>query len=1031
MDQTNLNGSQGSQEPQSADRVLNVTDLTNKSITIAWEKVSEGEAGGHPVDYEIWLKENDDADSNWRKEFTASDIDTYTILDLNPDTEYAFFVFAIFGGQKIKFPSGKEGDYMMAITDDTDVDAPTVGSDEAVVTDIGPHSFSIQWEEATDDVTASSDIRYQVALKVHLASEDTWCIQDAEKAGSHTFTDLRSGEDYDFYVQALDEAGNTLKYSVGTVKTDDDEAPVVESKELTFSKITNNSINVRWEKATDNVTAPKDIRYTVYVKEADIPDGAWKTASEKKNVGSSTVKGLAAAKEYVFRVEASDEAGNILQFNEGTAKTLDDTAPVAGSTELKTSDITANGFSILWCPASDNVTEAEQILYKVYLIANGEKTPQYEEKGISSYTFTGLESAKQYGATVEAIDEAGNVLTYSEVKATTLDNIAPVAASTQLKISKITANGFTVEWQPATDNATAASKIRYQVYLLSGGKWTVQKDAKGISSHVITGLATFTEYYVYVKATDEAGNVLLYPGDSSYTPVKTLDDKAPTVSSTAITVKSRTRDTLSIQWAAASDNVTPSSQIRYEVYLNSSLKRNEKGISSHTFTGLAPNTQYTFLVIAYDEAGNPLPYTSATAKTLDNQAPKATSTVITVAERTRNSITIKWTPATDNDTLASQIRYKVFLNGAQKQIAKGISSYTFPGLTPNTQYSFYVQAFDEADNALLYSSGNAKTLDNQAPKATSTCLTVTDRTRNSITIGWSVANDNDTATSQIRYEVYLNGVLKQNAKGISSYQFTGLTPNTQYSFYVKAFDEANNELVYTSSSAKTLDDKAPSVYNQAITISDLTHNSFRASWEVASDNDTIVGQIRYEVYLYVSGSWVRMANAYCIHSHTFTNLNSGAQYYVKVKAFDASGNELIYPSSGSTGVVTKPAPVNRLAVSVRQGATVLRGTNTICLEMTYKYVQYDANGNITGRKQGTWQYKWSNTSTATTVIQLPAGWYIENNQVYIYIDSRRAASAGLNKWKKCSDGYVDVTGGNLILQLSGSYYSYSVRFQKV
>lgn len=113
--------------------------------------------------------------------------------------------------------------------------------------------------------------------------------------------------------------------------------------------------------------------------------------------------------------------------------------------------------------------------------------------------------------------------------------------------------------------------------------------------------------------------------------------------------------------------------------------------------------------------------------------------------------------------------------------------------------------------------------------------------------------------------------------------------------------------------------------------------------------------------------------------------------------------------------------------------TRLRGTDTICLELTYKAVQYDASGNIigVGLHNGSWKHKWSNTQTVTDVIALPGGWYFENNQVHIYIDSRRAASAGLNKWKKSCEGDEDISGGELKLKLSGSYYSYSVKYTKL
>ena len=161
-------------------------------------------------------------------------------------------------------------------------------------------------------------------------------------------------------------------------------------------------------------------------------------------------------------------------------------------------------------------------------------------------------------------------------------------------------------------------------------------------------------------------------------------------------------------------------------------------------------------------------------------------------------------------------------------------------------------------------------------------------------------------------------------------------------------------------------------------------------------------------------------------------MTPNTQYYVYVSARDASDNELKYPNdTNSTPAKTLRPRVNRLSVMVKQGASVLSGTQCICLELTYKAVQINSNGAVTGRSQGSWKYKWASKNTATTVIELPAGWYIENNQVYIYIDSRKAASAGLNTWKKCSDGYVDVTGGNLILELSGSYYSHNVSFKKL
>ena len=228
------------------------------------------------------------------------------------------------------------------------------------------------------------------------------------------------------------------------------------------------------------------------------------------------------------------------------------------------------------------------------------------------------------------------------------------------------------------------------------------------------------------------------------------------------------------------------------------------------------------------------------------------------------------------------------------------------------------------------------------------------------------------------------------------------------------------------------DKEAPQADSRDLTASNITPNSFTIAWKAAKDNVTAASQIRYKVFLYEKGSWWLKKDALGITSCTFTDLTPNTQYFVFVKAMDAVGNELRYPNdTASKAVKTKPAGVNKLDLYIKQGATVLRGTNTISLDLTYNSVKIDADGHIIARQSGSWNHKWSNTDTVTDVIALPAGWYFENNQVHIQISSRKAASAGLNKWKKCCEGDADISGGALKLVLSGSYYSHSVKYTQL
>jgi chitodextrinase len=383
---------------------------------------------------------------------------------------------------------------------------------------------------------------------------------------------------------------------------------------------------------------------------------------------------------------------------------------------------------------------------------------------------------------------------------------------------------------------------------------------------------------------------------------------------------------------------------------------------------------------------------------------------------------------------------------------KEFYTHTFSDLKPGISYAFFVKAYDGDELICQYPIFNgcmtAKTAetDKEAPTVTSKAIRVTNITRDSISIQWEGATDNMTAKDKIRYQIWfkLSNTPSDpwhqvyEGTGITSYTFKGLKEGTMYSFYIKAFDEAGNSIQYPLANgcmtARTaaLDKEAPHADSRDLTVINVTPERFTIAWKAAKDNVTAASQIRYQVFLYEKGSWWLKKDAPGITSYTFTGLTPDTQYFVFVRAMDAVGNTLKYPDdTAGKAVKTKPARVNKLDLTIKQGATVLRGTDTICLELTYNYVKIDADGNIIGRQGGSWKHKWSNTKTVTTVIALPAGWYFENNQVHIYIDSRRAASAGLNKWKKCSEGDVDITGGVLKLALSGSYYYHSVRYTQL
>ena len=90
--------------------------------------------------------------------------------------------------------------------------------------------------------------------------------------------------------------------------------------------LTKTTISIEWQKATDDKTAAKDIRYVVGLTEADNGQDPWHIVGESKDICKFTFKNLQPGTRYSFFVIAFDDAGNMCQYpgtdKSVTAKTL-------------------------------------------------------------------------------------------------------------------------------------------------------------------------------------------------------------------------------------------------------------------------------------------------------------------------------------------------------------------------------------------------------------------------------------------------------------------------------------------------------------------------------------------------------------------------------------------------------------------------------------------------------------------------------------------------------------------------------------
>jgi len=181
-------------------------------------------------------------------------------------------------------------------------------------------------------------------------------------------------------------------------------------------------------------------------------------------------------------------------------------------------------------------------------------------------------------------------------------------------------------------------------------------------------------------------------------------------------------------------------------------------------------------------------------------------------------------------------------------------------------------------------------------------LVATSINTSSFTLSWTAAADNVGVTG---YDVYQEGV-KINASNIAatSYAVTGLSPNTVYTYFVKAKDAAGNisansaTLNVTTAGPDVIAPTAPGNLNTM----NVGQTSFRLRWNASTDNIAVTGYDVYRDALKVNSSMV---------TNTFfdvSGLGSGNTYNMTVTARDAAGNTSAAGNALDVVTLTNTAP---------------------------------------------------------------------------------------------------------------------------
>ena len=630
--------------PNAPTNLTATDDVSHNSITISWDDdnddilrwwllVYEGEACLQPLKWGL------------------TDVRSYTVTGLDPDTTYSFRVGAENNGNLesnlsecfVSSTEKEEG----ASDDDAPVDdeEPAEGSAPTNLraTGVTDNSVTLSWDDDSDDV-----LRWWL-----LVYEDEACSRSLNMwestDRSHTATGLDPDTEYFFSVAAQNHDDLLSDYSaclsVTTEKEEgasDDDAPVDDEEPVEGGAPTNlaatddvshNSITLSWDDDNDDI-----LRWWLLVYEdaaCSQPLNVWESTNR-----SYTVTGLNPDTTYSFRV-AAENSGNLVSdlsecFVSSTEKeegVSDDDAPEepideepvesSAPTNLRATGVTNNSVALAWDDVSDDVDTWWLLVYEDEACSQ----PLGAWKSTNrSYTVTGLNPDTTYSFHVAAENSGSPVSDRSECLASSTEKEEEVSdddapeepideepvthpnAPTNLTATDdVSHDSITLSWDDDNDNILRWWLLAYEDATCSQSL-NVWESAD--RSYTVTGLNPDTAYSFRVVA-ENSGNLVSDLSECFVSSTEkeegASDDDAPEEpideepvegsAPTDLRATGVTDDSVALAWDM--DDGTPSWVIVYrDDQCTDALVVRETEGTAYTVTDLASATVYSFAIRA-------------------------------------------------------------------------------------------------------------------------------------------------------------------------------------------------------------------------------------------------------------------------------------------------------------------------------------------------------------------------------------------------------------------------------------------------
>ena len=534
-------------------------------------------------------------------------------------------------------------------------------------------------------------------------------------------------------------------------------------------------------------------------------------------------------------------------------------------------------------------------------------------------------------------------------------------------VSYVGGSSQTITWNVAgtTANGVNCANVDILISTNGGSSWsTLLASTPNDGSQAVTIPNTpGTQNRIMIKGTN---HIFFDVSNSNFTITTgtTSDTTAP--STPTLSASGTTQTTTNLSWTASTDNVGVTG---YDVYRGTTLLTTVTG-TTYTATGLTAATAYSFTVRAKDAAGNvsassntvnvtTLPATTTsycTAQgnstadekigrvqvgTINNASTGTagyedfTSLSTNLSKGTAYTITItpSWTGTVYSEGYGVWIDYngdkdfddagELVWSNAASTTTPVSGSFTVPtsALTGATRMRVAMRynttpsacgAFDYGQVEDYTVNLTTTTADTTAPSTPT--LSASGTTQTSTNLSWTASTDNVGVTG---YNVYQGATLLTTVTG-TTYNVTGLTASTAYSFTVRARDAAGN--LSASSNTVNVTTLANTTVTYCTSQGNNTADERIGRVQFGTINNASTGTAGYENFTAISTNVVRGTS----NTITITPTWTGSVYSEGYAVFIDYNNDGDFTDSGET-VFTRTATT---ATPVSGSFTIPAGTTT-------------------------------------------------------------------------------------------------------